>query len=179
MFTNLLIQLHFIPQAVIVTVMLLMAYLFIAEHKENTAEIIKKYIVKHYRITAFLFYTALLITGTILGRPLTNPYTNILGYFGFYYSELHLFNYVGLENILLFIPYTYLFIVAFKPVQTVKKCFYLTIITTVLIELCQLLFWLGQFAIADIIHNTIGGMIGCGIWYFTRYILKHLKKGSN
>lgn len=39
------------------------------------------------------------------------------------------------------------------------------------IELCQSVFWLGTFQLADIFYNTIGGVIG-GFLYYTGKILR-------
>jgi len=39
------------------------------------------------------------------------------------------------------------------------------------IEICQSVFWLGTFQLADIFYNTIGGLVG-GFLYFIGKVLR-------
>ena len=177
-------HLHYIPQALLVTVLFVMSFLFIKDNQGRIKDRINDFFGQKW-LVAFLFYTALLLTGTILSRQYTNPFTSITGTI-WLISEGELVI-AGLINILMFIPYTFLYLKAFKPKKPIVCCFCISLASTLFIELFQLLFWLGWFSIADIIHNILGGLIGCGLWYVQKRIInrvhgqkKHIKlNGSN
>ena len=163
-------QIHILPQAAIISVLFCLACLFVRDNKGQAFGKLKKLIKDDLRYVLFVFYTSLILTSTVFARPLTNPYTHIVDFF--IYDGWGNLNVVGLLNILMFVPYTFLYITTFKPDKPFIKSLQLTIATTLLIEFYQLLFWAGQFSLADMTHNTIGGMIGCGLWY----IIKRLRK---
>lgn len=163
-------QLRFIPQAIILSVLFCLAYLFIKENKEQATAKLKELIKNDYKFAIFVFYTALILTSTIFARGFTNPFTHLIGYFT--YDGWGNFNYIGLLNVLMFIPYTFLYIIVFIPDKPFQKSLILTVATTLFIELYQLLFWAGQFSLADIVHNTIGGIIGIGLWYVKKRLYK-------
>lgn len=170
MLNDIYIQLHNIPQAFLIAVLLSFVFLFVKDNKNESKEKLKCFFLQDKAIALFLFYTALLLVCTIIGRPHTNPFINIIGKIRI--VDNGIVNYGGLENIVMFIPYTLLYNIAFKPHFILKKSMCLTIITTVFIEIFQLLFWVGQFSFADLLHNTIGGIIGCGLWYIYMRISK-------
>ena len=114
-------------------------------------------------LALFLVCVAYMSACTIMGRYYTKPYSNMLGRFGFVTGDGKL-NSDGFANIIMFIPYTFLYIMAFKPKLPWKSSLILSVSTTVIIECSQLIGWLGSFQISDLVHNVIGGMIGCGIW---------------
>lgn len=159
---------HFLPQALILTVFICITYLFVKDNKEQTCDKLKKLMKGKLPFVLFVFCAAVIFTSTVFARPLTNPYTHIFDFF--LYDGWGRFNIVGLLNVLIFIPYTVLYIVAFTPNKPFVKSLQLTIATTLIIEIYQLLFWAGQFSLADMTHNTIGGMLGCGLWYLMKYI---------
>lgn len=171
---DIITQLHYIPLAVFLTVLFILSYIFIKENNDKAKEKFIKVLREDRWTVAFLFYLALLLAGTLMGRPHTNPFVNILGHIGF--GEDDKFIRDGLVNILIFVPYTYLFLQANNTEKPVKKSLYLATVTTIFIELCQLLFWIGQFSIGDIIYNIVGGMIGCGVWYISNRVKTHLRK---
>ena len=173
MLNEILTQLHYIPLAVFLTVFFSVAYLFFQENNKQAKDKLVKLLREDGWVVSFLFYTALLLAGTLMGRSHTNPFTNIIGHLGFGKEDNFLTD--GLINILMFVPYTYLYIKAFKPDKTIRNCAYLSMTTTVLIELCQLLFWVGQFSVGDMFYNIIGGMTGCGIWFIENKITRYYK----
>lgn len=175
MIKDLYSQLHYIPQAIALTIMLIMSFMFVNENNDQVKNKIVQFIKSNAWLVGLLFYTALLLTGTLLGRPLTYPLKNIVGHIGFVKDGK--INIGALENILIFIPYTFLYCEAVRPRNCFINCFLLSIGTTVFIELFQLLFWLGQFSVADMIHNTIGGLAGCMIWFLFNKVTKHNQKG--
>lgn len=168
---EILTQLHYIPLAAFLTVFFAIAFIFFKENNEEAKNKLVKMVREDGWTVAFLFYSALLLAGTLMGRPHTNPFVNVIGHIGFGKEDSFLTD--GLVNILMFVPYTYLYIKAFRPDRFVRKCFYLSTATTVIIELCQLLFWVGQFSLGDILYNVIGGMVGCGLWWFINTFIGH------
>ena len=166
-FKNIFPQLHYIPQAALLTVLFMMSYLFIKENKGHAREKIASLFSQKW-LVAFLFYTALLLTGTIIARTHTEPFRNIIGIFGF--TTYGGINKNGLINILLFVPYTFLYIKAFGPQRPFGKSLLLSLATTLFIEFFQLLFWVGWFSFADIIHNITGGIIGYLLWIIPKTI---------
>lgn len=128
---------------------------------------------KQWRVELFLFYSAFMLMTTLISREITNPYQNMFTHFGFRNNEK--WNNEIIENILLFIPFVFFFLQAFKPPNPWKASLILSICSTGFIELSQLLFWLGEFHFSDIVHNIIGGMGGCGIWRAWEEIKNSLK----
>ena len=71
----------------------------------------------------------------------------------------------------MFVPLTVLYLQAFKPNRPWEAALKLTIFTSVFIELSQLIFWLGEFQLSDLLYNTIGGVIGIALWMLLRSLL--------
>ena len=164
-------QLHFIPQVLVLFVLFIFAYLFISENRGKIVEKIKSLINQERWLIAFLFYTSLLFSCTVLARTYTRPTEDAIGQIALMQNGT--INVGTIENILMFVPYTYLYSNAFRRGKTIWKCLLLSIVTTVLMELCQLVFLIGWFQLADMIHNTIGGMIGYGLWFIQEKCLSH------
>ena len=152
---------HFIPQAVIVTVLLFMSYMFMIDNKGHVKERITAFCKQRW-IMAFLTYTAFLFTSTVIARFISRPVFSGLGTFGIVRDGK--WNKEIIVNILFFIPYTYLYIKAFNPEHKTRAAFLLSLCSSVFIELFQVIFWVGQGTVADLVHNIMGGMIGCGLW---------------
>ena len=164
---DIIFQSYYLPRALILTFIIAFAYLFILDNrghiKERLIEVIKKPIV-----VLFLFYLSFLLVSTLLGRWPKNPYGYLLANFGI--RNKNGWNSEFVENTLLLIPYSFLFLEAFKPRHTLKAALLVTALTTCFIELSQLLFWLGEFQLSDIFHNILGGMIGYALWYLLQAI---------
>lgn len=137
------------------------AYLYIKENGKETKNKVVQ-LLKHGWLTGFLFYLALILVSTIFVRGVQTPYRNLLGRFGL--QENTEWNFEILMNILMFIPFTFLYLKAFNPLKPWKSSLILSTITSFLIELSQLLFWLGECQMSDIVHNIIGGVIGCALY---------------
>ena len=69
-----------------------------------------------------------------------------------------------MENIILFVPYTFFYLQALTPSKSLKAAFLLAFLTSIFVELLQLIFWLGAFQLSDLLYNVIGGMIGWLLW---------------
>lgn len=88
----------------------------------------------------------------------------------------------SIENIILFIPYTFLLLTVvqeqvrgfqnMKLVRMVLWSAFASFYFSLAIELCQGVFWLGTFQWADLAYNTLGGMLG-GIF---RYLWLKIRK---
>lgn len=167
-------QARYVPRAIILFAILIPAYLFVAENDKNQIKEKIKDILKNYKVLLFLFWLAFLMMSTIFTRLTEVPYRVVLDGFGFKTSKG--WNTDSLENILLFIPYTFHYLWAFPPKKPLKVALKLSLLSTVSIELLQLVFWLGFFQFSDIIHNTEGGILGCGLWYLVRWIQSRYPK---
>ena len=161
-------QARYIPRAFILTFVLIFVFLFI---KENSKLTIKNKLVEVFmdsKLMLFLLWLAFIMMSTIFSRWPKKPYGNALNGFGFW--GITGWNKDSFENVVLFIPYTFLYICAFNPQKPLKSAIKLSLISTVTIELLQLIFWLGVFQFSDILHNLEGGMIGCGLWHLVKWI---------
>lgn len=84
------------------------------------------------------------------------------------------FDLTPLENILMFIPFSFLlcfFLVKYKNFSTktsltISSVF--TLLLSLIIEFSQLYLQIGTFQISDIVYNTLGGMIGGLIFILIR-----------
>ena len=80
-----------------------------------------------------------------------------------------------IENVLLFIPYGFLYRWNFRQTGTVWRCLLLGVVTSLGIELMQLVTARGYFQIDDILTNTIGALFG-GILFWVVERLLSLKR---
>ena len=170
---DLFTQAMYIPRAIILMLFISLAYLFV---KENGPDQVKRKMAGFVRRPwelLFVFYLSFLIISTLIARWPRNPYGSVLSSFGLYTQNG--WNFECIENVLLFIPYTFLYLQSRAAESPWRSALAITLCLTVFIEFCQLLFWLGQFQISDMLHNFIGGMIGCGIWYAIREIKRSIR----
>ena len=58
-----------------------------------------------------------------------------------------------------------------QPSNTWKTAMILALGTTVFVELSQLIYWLREFQLFDLVHNIIGGVIGCALWHIKEALL--------
>lgn len=154
---------RFIFKAVLMIFFVAVTYLFFKDNGKKAKEKLFG-LLKEPWLALFLICEAYILTCTIIGRYFTKPYVSVLGSFGFVNADGGL-NADMCANVIMFIPYTFLYIKAFRPAVPWKACLVLSVGTTAILELSQLIGWLGNFQFADMVHNIIGGMIGCGIWY--------------
>ena len=164
------------PRILILAGLLILAFLYIAEYGKEAKGKIKAFFRQRWKVL-FLFYLAFILTGTIFGRQITNPVRKV--FTGFIFLSDTKWDKEILENVLLFVPYSFLYLQAFHPAHPWKSSILLTAATTAVIEISQLLFWLGFFQIADIIHNIIGGLIGCILWIAMKAIWGKVSAGGN
>lgn len=144
------------------TFFLSVTYLYFMENRKKAWGKIFSELTQLWKLLFFLC-TAYLLTCTVVGRYYTVPYKNILGSFGLFDRSgkinIDLFN-----NIVMFIPFSFFYIKAFKPEHPFKSAMTLSISTTLFVEISQLIGWMGNFQLADILHNIIGGFLGYCLW---------------
>ena len=160
-------QAMYAPRAVILTLILILAYLFISSNSKDEIKRKIRKVFKNIWLVLFLFSLAFILMITIFGRGLTNPLKNIWTDFGFVQNGT--VNFENFENILLFVPYVFFFLQAHRLKNSWKRALIFSLSTACCIEILQLLFWAGSFQFSDILHNTEGGMIGCGLWYLVYF----------
>lgn len=154
--------LKYIPKTGILVLLMAMSYLFLIDNGTNAKNKIRELFKKGKWIIAFIGYSSLLLICTIFDRRTTNPYQYIFTYYGFFTNGK--INWDTIQNIIVFSPYIYLYLKAFKPNKPFRSTMILSIVTTFLIEFVQMVFWIGIFQFEDMIHNIIGGFIGWGVW---------------
>lgn len=71
-------------------------------------------------------------------------------------------NIEAIENLIFFIPYTFFLFQSFslKKSKDIKNTLILSFLTSLVIEVLQLLTTLGTFQLSDLLYNTLGGVIG-------------------
>lgn len=177
------------------SVLVAVLFMFVYEYakKHGIKESFKNWICNFksdtsFRRTFFLaLYTAMLLFRTILCRNIWyNPLENVLGVWGLHKPSGTLYT-ENIENIILFIPFIFLFIWAFRSKvfkdeiikfkNVVFKSFIISFCFSASIEFSQLFFKLGTFQLSDLVFNTLGGVIG-GIIYCCVYHLKERKKSN-
>ena len=169
---DIIFQLYYLPRALLLTLIVVFAYLFVLTNKGHIKEHLLEVVKKPF-VMLFLLYVSFLLVSTLLGRWPKEPY-------GYLFANFGIFNENGwnsefVENTLLFIPYSFLFIGAFRPRRTLQVGILATLMFSCFIEFSQLFFWLGKFQLSDMVHNIMGGVIGCGIWYLVHDIkTKHV-----
>ncbi|MFR0839552.1 MAG: VanZ family protein [Neglectibacter timonensis] len=107
--------------------------------------------------------TLLLRTASGSGRTDLQPFSQ-------YRSAWYNFSYPEWRNIVLniamFIPFGVLIPVLYPKLRAVWKITAICLVGTLLIETTQLITHRGIFAVDDILHNVLGGVIGYGLFYF-------------
>lgn len=120
--------------------------------------------VKWVPVTVFCVYIAVMLAITFLSRE-SGSRSDVL--------DLKLFSTWGIndrnnafviENVLLFIPYGFLYCWNFPRKKRILWCTLLGAVTSLGIETMQLLTGRGYFQIDDIVTNTLGALIG-GLLY--------------
>lgn len=121
-----------------------------------------KRMLAQWRFGLFEFYLSFLLISALLSRQTINPLGNVFDHFWFRKGRA-LWNNEIIENILFFIPYTVLFLVAFRPPKPWAAALAVSSATSCILEASQLALSLGEFQLSDIFYNIVGGMIGCGL----------------
>ena len=154
-------QNKFFFQTIIIAILMMMSYLFISDNRGRIKERLIGLVKKKW-IFLFLLYCSYVIASTLIVRYRRNPYQSIFRHLWF--SDDAGWNAEIIKNILFFIPYGFFYLKAFSPSKPGRSCLILSFCTSICIEVLQLVFWVGEFQFADLIDNTIGGMLGYALW---------------
>ena len=144
---------------------LLLAFLFI--QTEGWKDKLRNTFKKPW-LLLYILYLAFILVSTVFARSITNPCKNVLEDFGVINNGR--INREFIENVLLFIPYSFLYLQAFKPKSPFKRTIAVSVVLTLFIEAAQLLLWVGNFQLSDLVHNVLGGLIGYGAWVIISWI---------
>lgn len=120
-----------------------------------------------------LFYLIATICNTVLFRPSQKNYSYELTPFWSYVAvekgPIGWLFYQIVLNVILFIPIGFLFAYIFRPIGLLKS-FIPGLLFSIIIELLQLVFKRGLCEVDDVIHNTVGYVIGyCCCVIFINY----------
>lgn len=116
----------------------------------------------------FLMYLLILIQITLLTREPGSRTTMNLKLFGTLGNARA--NAYVIENLILFIPFGVLLPITWKKARLGMVCTLAGLLTSMSIEIIQLLTQCGYFQIDDIVMNTLGMMCGYLIYRLTRWI---------
>ena len=162
-------QLMYFPRAIVLMVLVIPAYLFIKDNDDSQIKNKLFTVMKQPWLMLFLLYFSFIMISTLFIRWPRVPYNNVFSDFGLYNENG--MNKECIENTLLFVPYTFLFLQAMKPSNPWRTAMIIALGTTTFVELSQLFFWLGEFQFSDLVHNMIGGVIGCVLWHTKEALL--------
>lgn len=135
------------------------------------------------RTFLLVFYTSLILFRTLLIRNMwTNPLSDVIGTWGLYNANGELTT-ECIENLSLFIPFTFLLMWAFGERLIARvtvwsvflKATTVTFLFSLTVETLQLLLRLGTWQLSDLFYNTLGGAVG-GLIYFIVYKIKRRKE---
>lgn len=135
------------------------------------------------RTFLLVFYIAMILFRTLLNRNMwTNPLSDVIGTWGLYNANGELTT-ECIENLSLFIPFTFLLMWAFGERLIARvtvwsvflKATTVTFLFSLTVETLQLLLRLGTWQLSDLFYNTLGGAVG-GLIYFIVYKIKRRKE---
>lgn len=186
--TNVLTDLYsYFFSAVLFALLLLVVVLFARE--KGWRYVIEKFVKVlrndklFRRLLIFLTYLGMVLFRTLLNRRLwQNNIENIMGCWKLYDSTGNIYT-ENIENMILFIPLSFLFMFAFsaevKKYPTHKRYLLyigITLGVSTLIEMAQLFFRLGEIQLSDLFFNTLGGLLGLGVYFIGCKVLEVVKK---
>ena len=171
--------------SIVLAVLFMFVYIFARDYgvKEAAKLWIKNFKEdkKFVRVFLLVFYISMMLFRTVLARSYwSSPLMNVLGVWGLYDKSGNIYT-ENIENLMLFIPFGFLLLWAFRDrlFSTVEFTFknlalgmlVMSSVFSVVIEMCQLMLKLGTVQISDVFFNTFGGFIG-GIIYYLIYLKK-------
>lgn len=158
------------PDGFVISILITILSTFVEE--KSLKNYTKKLDSKEYRLKMyFITYLYMIIYRLVLCRPSTyKPLKNVFGGWGievFQYTGINYGSLIG--NILLFLIYTIILLVAFKEKFKSQKeilgfCTLYSFLLSLFVELAQLILKKGTFQISDLVYNALGGLIGAGIY---------------
>ena len=173
LFNNCITQFKFIPRAIVLSFIVLFAYAFIKDNNRKEIEDKLLYIIKKPWLILYILFFSYILVCTLFSRQCLVPYKSVLK--GLRLYDDGRWNTECIENILLFVPYTFFYLQALAPEKPLKTAFLIALLTSLFIEFSQLFFWLGAFQLSDLIYNVIGGMIGWLLWLIWKAVMKKIR----
>lgn len=82
------------------------------------------------------------------------------------------------ENVIMFLPLGILVPAIWENMRHLHKCFLLSLSCTIAIETMQLIAKRGYCQIDDVVMNTIGGILGYGMFFLIHKINSNIKNGK-
>lgn len=150
----------------VISILIFCVYLFSRKQQRSQGQSVSKKDILCG--LALSIYLAILISGTILNRSIGDEYQVELVPF-WSYAELlakwkkMLFMQI-ITNILMFIPWGILFPMVSTKMQKFRWNVGSALLFSIVIEVIQLVFKCGLFEFDDMFHNTLGAVIGYGVW---------------
>lgn len=139
---------------------------------------------KNFRMLLYtIAYIFMLLYRTVFCRKSEyEPLADVWGGWG-----IQVFEYTGIDygtligNIIMFIPLTLIILFTLKDIfsswkDMLIKCGLFSFGLSLFIELLQLILKKGTFQVSDIVYNTIGGLIGVGIYILIQTKIKGHRK---
>ena len=163
LFRNCVAQFKFLPRALILTLIIVFAYLFIQDNSRKEIRDKLLSVIKKPWLVLFLFFLSFILVCTLFSRNTFVPYKSVLKGFKLYNNGR--WDIGCIENIILFVPYTFFYLQTLTSHETLKSAFVLALSTSMFVELSQLIFWLGAFQLSDLFYNVVGGIFGWLLWY--------------
>lgn len=114
------------------------------------------------------FVTALILFRTLLNRNLwLNPLSKVMGGWWIWetVNEERKLTTECIENVIMMVPFTGIWMWTFQVDQKIiRKSGKIAFCFSVIIELLQIILRVGTFQLSDIFYNTVGGVIGGGVY---------------
>ena len=123
-------------------------------------------------------YTGMILFRTLLCRKLwVNPVENVIGVWGLHNNDGSLSTEI-IENCILFIPWTYLMFSMKgctisslgEGVSLLWNALRFSFSFSLAIELLQIFLKLGTFQLSDLFFNSLGGLVGGGLYVFKKQL---------
>ena len=114
----------------------------------------------------FFLYVYFIFDRTLLSRHFgwSSGLGNIMGGWTLLDPETGKITFEAVENFAFFVPYIILFFLSFntgkRGMEILKKSFFVGALTSIFIEMGQMIFKVGEFQISDLTYNTLGAVIG-------------------
>ena len=144
--------------------------------KQYVQRLRKDYILKSRLL--FFMYAYFIVDRTLLSRPFgwSNGMQNIMGGWGLLDPETGQVTLEAVENFLFFVPYLFLFFLAFRHTKSVvciiRRGIAIGFLTSICIEMLQMIFKVGEFQISDLVYNTLGALLGSVLFVVVNFILE-------
>lgn len=149
-------------QALFIAILLYMFVHIIEEY--GFAELVRKFDIRKamfFLYLAFILCAAFLSRGTLTENPISKAFEN---FWPIEWEEK--------ENILAFIPITFLYLHAYEAQRPICVSIKLAVAVSTFIEVSQLVSCLGSFQFSDILYNTVGGAIGGMAYLLVCWLIK-------